>query len=364
MQSYLCPAESEAAWQRISPLLDEALDRLSEKDRDAIALRFLEHKSLRQVAEKLGISEDGAQKRVARAIEKLRVFFVRHGKSVSPVALTGALASNSVQAAPAALAASIFAVVTSQSAVVGSAVAALAKATAEALTRAKLQVFAVRAASVAVLLGLAIVTFVRTNQPTGDSNMSAGTTLPETPRLPAVESSQPIAAGARAPAADLRELLLRVVDAQSGAPVTNARLTLVSDTSARTRVTNIFVTDAQGSGLISYAREPVKSWSHRIEIFRDGYVPRVRKLVRIPARPHRRDPGPIYGEDRPCDHDWRSGRRRAGRAHSGHENCLQRLRAHSLESARAPHDDGRLSHRGNRRPRTLELSATCHLDSG
>jgi RNA polymerase sigma factor (sigma-70 family) len=75
MQSYLCPAESEAAWQRISPLLDEALDRLGEKDRDAIALRFLEHKSLKQVAEKLGVSEDGAQKRVTRAIEKLRAFF-------------------------------------------------------------------------------------------------------------------------------------------------------------------------------------------------------------------------------------------------------------------------------------------------
>jgi hypothetical protein len=64
------------------------------------------------------------------------------------------------------------------------------------------------------------------------------------------------------------------VDAQSGAPVTNARLTLVSDTMARTGVTNTFVTDAQGSGLISYSPEPVKSWSHQIEIFRDGYVPK------------------------------------------------------------------------------------------
>ena len=117
MQSYLCPAESEAAWQRISPLLDEALDRLGEKDRDAIALRFLEHRSLKQIAEKLGVSEDGAQKRVTRALEKLRAFFGRHGKGVSTVALTGALAANSVQAAPAALAStSIFAVSSAASA--------------------------------------------------------------------------------------------------------------------------------------------------------------------------------------------------------------------------------------------------------
>jgi RNA polymerase sigma factor (sigma-70 family) len=155
MQSCLYPAESEAAWQRISPLLDEARPP-RRKDRDAIALRFLEHKSLRQVAEKLGVSEDAAQKRVTRAIEKLRAYFVRHGKGVSAVALTGALASNSVQAAPEALSASISAAISAQGAFAGSTVVALAKATAEALTRAKLRVFAVRAASAAVLLGLTI----------------------------------------------------------------------------------------------------------------------------------------------------------------------------------------------------------------
>src|SRR5262245_38860450 len=38
MQSCLYPGESEAAWQCVSPLLDEAVDRLGKKDRDAIAL--------------------------------------------------------------------------------------------------------------------------------------------------------------------------------------------------------------------------------------------------------------------------------------------------------------------------------------
>jgi RNA polymerase sigma factor (sigma-70 family) len=280
VQSHVCPTGNEAAWQRIAPLLDEALEYLGEKDRDAIALRFLERKSLKQVAEKLGVSEDGAQKRVTRAIEKLRAFFTRHGKSVSVAALTGTLASSSVQAAPVALAVSISAAVTSQGALTGSAVAALAKATAEALARAKLQVFAVRAVSMAVLLGLASVPFIRIIRPSAESNVSIATTpasppiTAETQQLPIDQASPQLAAAATFPPGNFRALLLRVVDAQSGAPVTNARLTLVSATVSPSRVTNIFLTDIQGSSRLSYAAEPLKSWSHQIEIFRDGYVPK------------------------------------------------------------------------------------------
>jgi len=273
MQSYVCPTGNEAAWQRIAPLLDEALEHLGEKDRDAIALRFIERKSLKQVAEKLGVSEDGAQKRVTRAIEKLRAFFTRHGKSVSAVALAGALASNSVQAAPAALAVSIAAAVTSQGALTGSTVAALAKATAEALARARLQAFAVRALSMAVLLGLAIVTFVSTIGPAADSKVSTATIAAENQQPPIDQSPSPLAP-AKVPPANVRELLLHVLDTQSGAPLTNARLTLVSAIASPSQVTNIFFTDIQGSSRLSYATEPVESWSHQIEIFHDGYVPK------------------------------------------------------------------------------------------
>jgi len=35
-------------WEQISPLLDEALTKLSEKDRQAVLLRFFENKSLAQ----------------------------------------------------------------------------------------------------------------------------------------------------------------------------------------------------------------------------------------------------------------------------------------------------------------------------
>lgn len=280
MQSYVCPSEGEATWQRIAPQLDEALDRLAEKDRDAIALRFLEHKSLKEVAEKLGVSEDGAQKRVTRAIEKLRAFFMRQGKGVSAVALTGVLAANAVQAAPARLTAAIVAAVAGKGVATGSIVATLAGATLSALVRARLQLFAVRAGSVAVLLGLATFTAFRANKSGAASSLASADSPTVVPAAEAAAGSPPppapvaFAAAAALPQPEQRELLLRVVDAQSGVPVTNALLTLVSITAFPQRSTHTFVTDAEGASRVAYSMEPVKSWSHRIEIFRDGYVPK------------------------------------------------------------------------------------------
>ena len=62
-------------WQQISPLLDEALAQLGEKDRQAVLLRFFENKSLAEVGNRLGTGEDTARKRVSRALEKLRRYF-------------------------------------------------------------------------------------------------------------------------------------------------------------------------------------------------------------------------------------------------------------------------------------------------
>jgi RNA polymerase sigma factor (sigma-70 family) len=66
--------ESDTAWEQLSPLLDEAMARLRDKDRDTIVLRFFENKSLQEVGDALGMEERAAQKRIARSLEKLRVF--------------------------------------------------------------------------------------------------------------------------------------------------------------------------------------------------------------------------------------------------------------------------------------------------
>src|SRR5262249_7594556 len=84
------------------PHVDSALAELSEPDRDAVILRFLEQLSFRDVAQALGTSEDAAKKRVGRALERLRSLLVRRGIVISATALAAGLTQLPVTAAPAA----------------------------------------------------------------------------------------------------------------------------------------------------------------------------------------------------------------------------------------------------------------------
>ena len=94
-------------WTQVEPLLDEAMEALEATDRAAILLRYFENKSLRDVGQTLGTTDDAAQKRVSRAVERLREFFAKRGVSVGAGGLVAAIAANAVQAAPAGLAAAI-----------------------------------------------------------------------------------------------------------------------------------------------------------------------------------------------------------------------------------------------------------------
>src|SRR5439155_23203559 len=94
-------AEPETVWENIAPHLDEALGELNEGDRDALLLRYFERKSAREMAQTLGTSEDAAQKRVSRAVERLREFFAKRGITVGASGLVVVITTNAVQAAPA-----------------------------------------------------------------------------------------------------------------------------------------------------------------------------------------------------------------------------------------------------------------------
>ncbi len=104
MQSTLQESADASTWHQLAPLLDEAMARLGKKDRDAVLLRFFKDKNLREVAAALKVSETAAQRRVHRAVEKLRAFFTKRGIILPAAVLTAAISANSVQAAPVALA--------------------------------------------------------------------------------------------------------------------------------------------------------------------------------------------------------------------------------------------------------------------
>jgi RNA polymerase sigma factor (sigma-70 family) len=96
-----------ADWSQIEPLLDEAMHALDDTDRTAVLLRYFENKSLREVGATLGTTDDTAQKRVSRAVERLREFFTKHGFTISGTGLIVVISANAVQAAPVGLAATI-----------------------------------------------------------------------------------------------------------------------------------------------------------------------------------------------------------------------------------------------------------------
>lgn len=94
---------SEANWEQLRPVLDEAMGRLGAKDRDAVLLRYFERKELGAVGDALGTSEEAARKRVGRALERLRRYLTGRGVTLSAATLATALTGSAVQAAPAAL---------------------------------------------------------------------------------------------------------------------------------------------------------------------------------------------------------------------------------------------------------------------
>ena len=126
MQSTLNEPDADA-WPQIAPLLDDALGKLGEKDRNALVLRFFENKSLAEVGAALGASEDAAKMRVNRALEKLRKIFGKRGVTLSATVIAGAVSANSVHAAPVALAKTISTVAITKGAAAGGSTLALVK---------------------------------------------------------------------------------------------------------------------------------------------------------------------------------------------------------------------------------------------
>ena len=108
--------DSNPDWEQVRPLLDEALDWLDSTDRDAVLLRYFEHKSANEIGQTLCTTDDAAQKRVSRAVERLREFFAKRGITVGACGLAALISANAAQSAPVGLAVAI-AMITLQKAI-------------------------------------------------------------------------------------------------------------------------------------------------------------------------------------------------------------------------------------------------------
>lgn len=106
MDEILSP-ETPRDWEQLRLVLDEAMDELEDRDREAVLLRFFEGQPFAGVAGALRVSEEAARKRVDRALEKLGGLLARRGITSTGGALAVLLANQTAVAAPAGVAATI-----------------------------------------------------------------------------------------------------------------------------------------------------------------------------------------------------------------------------------------------------------------
>jgi RNA polymerase sigma factor (sigma-70 family) len=224
MNSEQAGSQPSAETASIRPVLDDALARLSEPDRDAILLRFFHAKSLHEVGEAMGLSEAAATKRVSRAVGKLSEMLKRAGVTVPEEALASALPMIVAGgAAPGGLISAI------QSSIAGAAspgVVALA-GTGAGLSAAG---FGWTIAAIAVVLIGAGTYLVRTVVPDSKQAIQAPGAPEATPPAPA---APPTAAPAEA-----RTITILAIDPATNQPIADATVNVDRNNAKATGKTN------------------------------------------------------------------------------------------------------------------------------
>ncbi len=165
MQSEFQSPAADEIWNQMSPLLDEALATLGEKDRQAVLLRFFENKSLAEVGNALGAGEDTARKRVSRALEKLNRYFAKRGVSSTTAIIAGEISANSIQAAPVALAKAVTAVAIAKGATASISTLTLIKGALKIMAWTKAKTAIVTSAFVLLAAGTTTVTIYNMGKP-------------------------------------------------------------------------------------------------------------------------------------------------------------------------------------------------------
>jgi RNA polymerase sigma factor (sigma-70 family) len=156
MQTILNQPANDETWMQIAPLLDAAMEKLNQKDHDALVLRFFENKNFAEVGAALGASEDAAKMRVNRALEKLRKIFGKRGVSSTTAVVASTISTYSVQAAPLALAKSVTAVSIVKGSIAAASTLTLIKGALKIMAWSKAKTAIVASAIVLLIAGVGI----------------------------------------------------------------------------------------------------------------------------------------------------------------------------------------------------------------
>ncbi len=257
---------SAETWALVQNHLDGALQSLPVQDRDALLVRFFEQQSLRSVADRFGITEEAAKKRVSRAIEKLRSILTRRGVGLSSATLGTVLMNVPTEAAPEGLPG----LITHAAAhgAVSTSVGTLASAALRDLFLAKLGQLTPIPTIVALLVLIAAALWWRSETKINpeSATQNAGASLETKTPVAARPQSSPNTAPRPGPS----RILLSVQSASDNSPVLATLRASGSDRWSSTPAIDM-TTDANGQAEIPVDGSKVNHF--RIWLSAPGYVP-------------------------------------------------------------------------------------------
>jgi len=264
MSTINSPGENELLWNQLTPHLDRAVAALSQTDRSAILLRFYEQKSLREVGQQLGLSEDAAKKRVTRAIEKMRKALTRRGVVLGGAGLIAVLAEQTVQAAPANLAIGMVKAVTA-TASASATLPHLVRETLQAWRLAKVKLVAGIAAATVSLAALAVSMNPGRGSASTLSSVANQSLAATAPGVAATRQPTNAEAASTGLSSD-RTINIHVVQAQMNTPIAGATITVWEGEQKTTGPT-----DEQGRYQLQLPETDPRHL--RVRARKEGYVP-------------------------------------------------------------------------------------------
>ncbi len=98
--------QTEESWEEIRPHIDAALERLPQKQREAVIMYYFCGKKQREIAQELRCPQSTVQMRIDAGLKKLRVGLAKFGVAASTGVLATLLGARALEAAPVGFAAS------------------------------------------------------------------------------------------------------------------------------------------------------------------------------------------------------------------------------------------------------------------
>ena len=257
MENFHPTSDPSTDWDRVAPVLDEAMAALNDTDREAVLLRYFQNHDFAAVGRALGVSDDAAQKRVSRAVERLREFLAQRGVTVGAQGLVVVLAANAVQAAPAGLSTALAVAALTGTTVLTTVTATVGRTIAMTRPQRSLTTVAIAVLGIAVVAllvmqssfkeGQAVKSVAQQSAPTNAEAKSAVMTSSFARRSPnitaTVETPQSI------------RLKFRIVDAVTGQGLAGGRIRAGYFYSGGRSEPHELVTDVNGDAVVPKAQE-------------------------------------------------------------------------------------------------------------